>query len=364
MDFPGRLGESEGMWTSPALRRSVAGVFAALLAATAFAGSASANETHGRTIPAHVFAPYFQAYLPDDPAALAAASGARYLNMAFLETDKPGSCQVYWNGVPTAPGAAPGYSDAIAKIRAMGGDVIPSFGGAYAASTGTEIADSCTDVNAVAAAYENVITTYDVTRLDMDIEGESLGNPAAIDRRNKALRLVQQWAERNHRVVQIVYTVGASPKGITSDGITILDNALANGTRVDLVNMMTFDYYDNKQHNMAADSRTAADGLVATLHGMYPAKTSSELWGMVSITEMIGLDDYGSGGETGPVENFTPVQAITTTAWAWARGIGQLSFWGLARDNGSCPGQHAEACSGVDQAPWQYSRTMGLFTHR
>ena len=54
--------------------------------------------------------------------------------------------------------------------------MIPSFGGWSADQGGTEIADSCKDVNAIAAAYETVITPYNVTRLDMDIEGRSLTN--------------------------------------------------------------------------------------------------------------------------------------------------------------------------------------------
>jgi hypothetical protein len=334
----------------------------ALIASTTFAAQhpANAEPQHPRGIPDHVFSPYFQAYLPDDPATLAAESGARYLNIAFLETDKPGSCDAYVNGVP----GNTQYLDSVAKIKAMGGAVIPAFGGAYAGETGTEIADSCTDVNAVAAAYEKAVTTYDATRLDMDVEGDSLTNEAAIDRRNKALHLAQQWAAERGRPLQVVYTIGAGPTGPIDDGIKLVRNAIANGVTVDIVNIMTFDYYDDKQHNMAADTRTAAAGLVRTLHDLYPTKTPRQLWAMVGITEMIGLDDYGSNGETGPVEVFTPQQALDVTVWAWVNGIGELSFWGLARDRGTCPGQHKEDCSGVEQLPWQYSRTMGAFTHR
>ena len=57
------------------------------------------------------------------------------------------------------------------ESRAAGGDVIPSFGGYSADHDGTEIADSCTSISAIAAAYEKVITTYNVTRLDLDTGG-------------------------------------------------------------------------------------------------------------------------------------------------------------------------------------------------
>ena len=333
-------------------------LLAATTALTTFTGAASASPV--QPIPAHVFAPYFQAYLPGDPADFAQQSGARFQNLAFLETDKPGSCQVYPNGVATGPD----YADAAARLHAMGGQLTPSFGGAYAGDNGIEIADSCTDVHAIAAAYEQALVKYDATRLDMDIEDASLTNAEGIDRRNKALREAEDWAAAHGRPLQVVYTMGTGPTAPNGDAVTMLRNAVANGTRVDIVNIMTFDYYDNKQHEMAVDAKSAAAALVTTMHGLWPDKSPSQLWGMVGITTMIGLDDYGSDGETGPVEEFTAADSVDLTFWAWRRGIAMLSFWGLHRDNGSCPGQHQEACSGVQQLPWQYSRVMGAFTHR
>jgi chitinase len=94
----------------------------------------------------------------------------------------------------------------IAALRALGGDVVPSFGGWSADQGGTEIGDSCNDSNAIAAAYESVVTTYGVTRLDMDIEGRSLTRTDGIDRRNKAIKLLQDWATSQGRTVQVVYT--------------------------------------------------------------------------------------------------------------------------------------------------------------
>ena len=83
------------------------------------------------------------------------------------------------------------YASDIASLRAMGGDVIPSFGGYSADHGGTEIADSCTNVQAIAADYEQVITTLGVTRLDMDVESNSLNNTAGITRRNQAIALTR-----------------------------------------------------------------------------------------------------------------------------------------------------------------------------
>ena len=356
------VGNSSPVRNLITLRRFGA-IAAALIAATStLTGSAGAATSHGQPqpIPPHVFAPYFQAYLPGDPAEFGVESGALFQNLAFLETDKPGSCQVYPNGVATGPD----YVDAAAKLRAAGGQLILSFGGAYSGDNGIEIADSCTDVHAIATAYEQALVKYGATQLDMDIEDASLTNAEGIDRRNKALLEAERWAAAQGWPLKVVYTMGTGPTAPNGDAVKMLQNAVANGTRVDVVNIMTFDYYDNKQHEMATDAKSAAAALVTTLHGLWPAKTPSQLWSMVGITAMIGLDDYGSGGEKGPLEEFTPADAVDITVWAWQHGIALLSFWGLHRDNGSCPGQHQEACSGVQQFQWEYSNIMGTFTHR
>jgi len=343
------------------IRLVTAAATALLLGAGLFTVPAYAAAGAGR-LPHHVFAPYFQSYTDASPAQQSKASGAAYLTMAFLQTAQVGSCDILWNGDPATPVAASTYGADIAKIRARGGDVIPSFGGYSADNTGTEIADSCTDVGKIAAAYKKVITTYGVTRLDMDIEDNSLTNAAGIDRRNKAIHEVQQWADRTHRTVEIVYTLPTAPTGLEQTGTDVLRNAIANGVRVHIVNIMTFDYYDDQAHDMVADTKTAAAGLVATLHVLYPHRSTQRLWGMVGVTEMIGTDDYGSGGETGPRETLSLAGAAAVTKWARAHGIAELSFWALGRDNGGCPGTAgADDCSGVVQSPWQYTHIMSRF---
>jgi hypothetical protein len=341
------------------------GLLAAATAVAAIAAGAAPADAGGRhTLPEQVFAPYFQAYTDANPATVSKASGARYLTMAFLQTEATGSCDILWNGDPGKPVARSTFGPEIARIRAAGGDVVPSFGGYSADSTATEIADSCPDVRRIAAAYEKVITTYDVTRLDMDIEDASLDNTAAIDRRNQAIHLVQQWADQRHRPLQIVYTLPTAPGGPEDNAINVLASAVRYGARVDIVNIMTFDYYDDQPHDMAADTRSAANGLIGALHALYPHRSAARLWQMVGITEMIGIDDYGSGGETGPLETFTLADARAITRWASDHHIGQLSFWALGRDNGGCPGTAgSDDCSGVAQTPYQFTKIMSGFPH-
>lgn len=340
--------------------RSVRALVTAAVTTVAAAGMAvlgSGTAQAATPLPDHVFAPYFESWTGESPAAMAAESGAKHLTMAFLQTVTRGSCTPYWNGDGDLPIAQSSFGADIDTIQARGGDVIPSFGGYTADTTGTEIADSCTDVDQIAAAYQKVVTTYDVSRLDMDIEVDALDNSAGVDRRNKAIKKLQDWAAANGRDLQISYTLPTTTRGLASSGLAVLRNAVTNGARVDVVNLMTFDYYDNAAHNMANDTETAAQGLHDQLAKLYPAKTDAQLWGMIGVTEMPGVDDFG------PAETFTLANATQVYDWAVAKGINTLSFWALQRDNGGCPGgPAADDCSGIQQNTWDFTRIFAPFT--
>jgi hypothetical protein len=316
-----------------------------------------ASDYPVKPLPAHVAAPYFEAWTGESPAALAAESGNKYLTMAFLQTATAGSCTAYWNADTTMPVSRKAFGDDIAAIQARGGNVIPSFGGWSADTTGTELADSCTDVDAIASVYERLVTTYGITRIDLDIEGDSINNTAGIDRRNKAIAKVQRWADRTGRSVQFSYTLPTTTTGLAPNGVAVLQNAVDNGARVDVVNIMTFDYWDGAVHDMAADTKTAAAGLHDQLAALYPKKSSAKLWSMVGVIEMPGIDDFG------PEETFTTQDAVTVENWAVAQGINTLSFWALQRDNGGCVGTGgSNSCSGVAQDTWYFSHTFEPFT--
>ena len=307
-------------------------------------------------MPAHVAAPYYETYSGGSPAALAAQSRNTYLTLAFLQTPTAGSCTATWNGDVTTPVSRSVFGKDIATMQARGGNVIPSFGGYAADSTGTDIADSCTDVGSIARVYESLVPTYGVTRIDLDVEADSITATAGIDRRNKAIAQVERWAHRTHRSVQFSYTLPSATTGLGATGVAVLQNAVANGARVDVVNLMTFDYWDGATHDMAADTETAAAGLHAQLAALYPSEPSARLWSRIGVTEMPGIDDFG------PTETFTPADAVKVERWAAAKKINTLSFWALQRDNGTCPGTvGAGACSGVAQADWTFSHAFEPF---
>ena len=171
-------------------------------------------------------------------------------------------------------------------------------------TTNTDIADSCTSVPAIAAVYESLITTYHVPRIDLDVEGDSVTNAAGINRRNEAIAMTEAWAAAHRLRIQFSYTLPTFPTGLTTSGLAVLQNAVADGAVISTVNLLTFDYYLGTQQDMVADTESAAAGLEGQLQPLYPQATARQLWHMIGITEMPGIDDYG------PDETFSTADAV------------------------------------------------------
>jgi len=332
-------------------RALVAGTCSALLwgagiyGTAASAASADAAQVTANVLPPHVFAPY--AGPSNNLTTTAADAGIKYLTLDFLQTAQPGSCTVDWNGDPSTPVGT--YAASIAALQAEGGQVVPSFGGSAADSDDTELADSCHNVADIAAAYENVITTYNVTRIDLDTEEDSLNNYAGINRRNQAIAMVERWAAQTGRTVQFVYTIPTNTTGIDQGGAYVLQNAVQNHAKIAVVDIMTFDYYDNLPHEMADNTESAATDIYNVLRQLYPAKSPAQVWAMIGVCEDIGSSRHPGRDDYGNAETFTIADAHVVEQWAATRGLAELTFWNLSGDNSAT-------------APYQYSHAFEPFT--
>jgi hypothetical protein len=327
-------------------------------AGTVTAAAAAATPT---PLPAHVYAPYYETYLaPNTPSitATSQASGVKYFTLAFLQSTGSSSCALDWNGSSTQP--LNYYASDIAALRAAGGDVIPSFGGYSADHGGTEIADSCTNVQSIAADYEQVITTLGVTRLDMDVESASLNNTAGITRRNQAIALTEQWAAANGIPLQIQYTIPVEQYGLDPNGEAVLQSAVANGATVTSVNIMVFDYYIAKEGvvEMGTAAENAATNTHTQLESIFTGLTSAQLWNMEGMTLLPGIDDLRKKTEV-----TSEADATTMLGFAQANNMNFLSAWAIQRDNGGCPGTvDSNTCSGITQNTWDFSHILEPFT--
>ncbi|HEY2575552.1 MAG TPA: glycosyl hydrolase family 18 protein [Streptosporangiaceae bacterium] len=350
----------------PRIRAAVLAVAAATAlavpawsAATASAAPAShpAGLTHAR-VQLPVYAPYFETYLPSSISAVARQSGAHFLTLAFIQTPKKGSCTPAWDGNAKEPLSGGHYLSEIATLRKMGGDVIPSFGGFSADQGGTEIADSCSSVSKIAAAYELLVTKYHVTRIDMDVEAKSLGRKAGINRRDEAIAMAQAWAAKHGTRLQVDFTLPVEPDGLQGPGLAVVKNAIADGVHVGVVNIMTFDYYQTHEGvvNMPAAAMSAAMNLHNQLAGLYPKLGGTQLWAMEGMTLLPGIDDRGK------IETTYLKGMAEVLAFAQHEHMSLLSVWAIQRDNGGCPGKtDSNTCSGVKQGTWAFSHLLEHF---
>ncbi len=335
----------------------------AVLAATFVVSPLAASAATYTPLPAHVYAPYYETYLGSATPSIsstAGSSGTKYFTLAFIQSAGKGSCTPTWNGDKSQPIGSSAYGSDIASLRAMGGDVIPSFGGYSADQGGTEIADSCKDVSKIAAAYESVITTYGVTRLDMDVEAKSLNNTAGIDRRNKAIALTEQWAATQGIPLQIQYTLPVEPQGLDPNGEAVLQNAVANGVTVTSVNIMVFDYYQRKAGTvpMGAAAVSAAQSTHMQLESIFKNDSPDQLWTMLGMTLLPGIDDFPKKTEVTSLAD-----AGTMLSFAQQQGMNFLSIWAIQRDNGGCPGTtDSNTCSGITQNDWDFSHLLNPFS--
>ncbi|MGH3169173.1 MAG: ricin-type beta-trefoil lectin domain protein [Trebonia sp.] len=275
--------------------------------ALATAGPAAAA---GAAFPAHYAAPYLQIASSDagDMAADEAATGLKYYTLAFL-TPQSG-CTPEWEDGDQSLGS---FTSQVSALQASGGNVIISFGGA----SGGELAQTCTNVSQLTAAYQNVVNTYGVTRLDFDIEGGVLSDTAATSLRDQALAALQA----EDPSVQIDFTLAVSPQGLpTGSGseYALLQDAQSKGVKVSMVNIMTMDFGSGQ--NGLTDAESAAQGAAGQLSGLYGISTSAA-YGMMGLTPIAGQND--------PPDNydFTTSNASTLESFAASNGVGELSFW-------------------------------------
>lgn len=298
-----------------------------------------------------LFAPYVDTSLfpPFSLTSAASQTGVKQFNLAFVVSGG-GGCTPEWGGV-TAIGNDP-VAAQIGALRAMGGDVRISFGG----EDGSELAQACTSVSQLAAAYQQVISAYDVNKIDFDIEGAAIADTAANARRDQALAQLQ--AQDNG--LQVSFTLPVLPSGLTQDGINLLTGAASAGVQISAVNVMAMDYGDANAPNpagmmgtFAIDAATATDAQVASVLGISDAAA----WSKVSVTPMIGVNDQSD-------EIFMLSDAQQLVSFAAGKHLAWLSMWSAGRDqqcSGGASGSAQPTCSGISQAPLAFMKALGQY---
>jgi hypothetical protein len=270
-------------------------------------------------------------------AQLATSGGVKSYTLAFVTSV---GCKASWFNAFDP--RAKQFGDQISALRAAGGDVKISFGGA----TGIELAQACTSVAALQAEYQAVVTAYNLKYIDLDIEGAGVADPTTIARRSTALAALQ----KANPGLKISLTLPVLPEGLTADGLNVVRSAKNAGVALDLVNIMAMDYGRSAQDygDLAIQAVRSTKDQIKSIYG----NSDAAAFKMVGVTPMLGKnDDNGT---------FAQSDARDLIAFANTNHIGFVSFWEANRDRNACNGALFQ-CTNVPQTPFEFSKIFAGF---
>ena len=275
--------------------------------------------------------------------------------LGFIVASRDGRCVPTWGTFYSLEGAesALDLDRRISRMRARGGTVMVSFGGA----ANDELAVRCSRPE-LENAYAQVIDRYQPSSIDFDVEGTALGDSEANVLRADAVKALQDNAAAAHRKLSVWLTLPVAPTGLPPAAVGTIDAML--DAHVDLagVNLLTMDYGSSRPAgiDLASATTRAVDASEAQLDVAYRQHglqlTADSLFHKLGITPMIGQNDV-------PAERVTLADAKKLVQLARKRHLGRISIWSLNRDM-PCGAQMdlgivSNLCSGIDQKPLSFT---------
>ena len=303
------------------------------------------------------FAPYVDMglYPVPDLDGLAQQYGVGLLTLGFLQATP--SAQLGWAGLDALSLSsdneqARAIRTEIEALRASGGDVMVSLGGAAGVSLAQMYRQKGLGAEALAEAYGSAVEALGLRKLDFDIEGAAIAEPQTLRLQMQAVALIQQ----SHPDLEVWLTLPVLPQGLTNDGLNTVRIALEQGARIDGVNVMAMDYGDSAAppalKSMGAYAIDAATNTHTQLVDLFAAAGQRFSWGQLGVTPMIGTNDVTT-------EVFTLDEAQLLENFAREKGLGMLSMWSLTRDNPGIVGQVTATHAGLNTPAGSFATLFG-----
>lgn len=259
-------------------------------------------------------------------------TGITYYNLGFIQpdTDKPldsaGNIRYGWGGYYNL---SEKVNDTQYKSIKQTINNLKSLGGIYTISIGGQLGDApwivTQNIDKLEAFYQDIIDTYSLKRLDLDIE-ESNQNESANKANAKAIKKIQ---DKNG--TEIVLTIPIMPNGWQDKQIKIIKAYLDEGVEIALINSMTMCYgtgvYSNEDYGDA--SIRAIENSISQMKKIY-AEYGKTLSTEQAYAKTGATIDIGYESSLYPV--FTIEMAKKVVAHAKEHGYGMLSYWSINRD--------------------------------
>jgi chitinase len=285
---------------------------------------------------------------------------ARQVVLGFVVAAPRTSCTPSWGGYydPAQASQSLNLDSRVAEVRNQGGNVIISFGGL----ANSELATTCTNETALESAYSQVISRYDATTVDFDIEGAALDNVASIKRRAEALAALQKAATAKGKTLSVWLTLPVATTGLEPEALSLIASTLSAGVQVAGVNVMAMDF-GSVEPDMGAAVTAALNATHGQLETIYRrfglGANPATAWNRMGVTVMIGQNDT-------PGEIFSLADARTLSTFVQRHHLRRVSMWSLNRDaqcgsSFAVVGVQSNTCSGTTQAALAFSKTFSRF---
>ena len=297
--------------------------------------------------PIRLAAPYIDMSSWVDPASAYSLSGApdlgklydesgfKYFNLGFIQPDTTtplktdGNIRWGWGGYYILSKEGSGGTNAQYKGIVQSLVNLRSKGGDFAISIGGQIGDAPWVVTQNQTALENfyldIIGTYELKRLDLDIE-ESNQDQSQNIVNAKAIKKVQ-----DETGVQITLTIPIMPSGWEQKQINIINAYLDAGVDITTINSMTMCYgtgvYENEDYGTAS--------VRAITNSINQLKTIYSNYGYTLTDDQAYLKTgatFSIGYESNLYPVFTHSMASTIVEDAITHNYGLVSFWSMGRD--------------------------------
>lgn len=259
--------------------------------------------------------------------------GANVYNLGFIRIDdkepfdKDGNLRWCWGGYfKLSEDGNDGYQyegikKSIQGVRDNGGEIIVSVGG----QLGNAPWVVSNDVDKLKEMYLDVIDTYNLKRIDLDIEETNQGFSQNVANA-KAIKKVQ-----DRTGVEVVLTIPIMPYGYTSTQKNLLRAYIGNGVNIKLINNMTMCYGSevNPGEDFGEASVRALQNANVQIRDIYREYgvdySEQEVYKMLGATVDIGYEN-----EYNPI--FTTAMTQMVAEFAKNKEMGMFSYWSLNRD--------------------------------
>ena len=260
-------------------------------------------------------------------------SGFAYFNLGFIQPDSTtplepdGTIRWGWGGYYSlSPNGGTssqyqGILTSLESLRKKGGDYAISIGGQLGAAPWVVTQNQ----SALEKFYNEVIETYSLKRMDLDIEESNQDHSQNIANA-KAIKSVQDKTN-----IEITLTIPIMPSGWEQKQINIITAYLDAGVDIKLINSMTMCYGTGVNEN--EDYGTAS--VRAIINSIKQLKTIYSNYGIMLSDDQAYLKTgatFSIGYESNLYPVFTTSMAATIVEDAKKHNYGMVSMWSMGRD--------------------------------